>query len=115
MRAAVVDDDRADAALVRIELEDAGWEVDVYLSGAALVDAVRRGLCPDVAVVDLVMPPPDGPTTIRLLRDAAASLPVVALTGMVRDSARVMLGDLGVALLRKPLTAQALVAALEAL
>jgi two-component system OmpR family response regulator len=79
----IVDDDddvRAISALAARKI--GGWDVLSVASGAEAV-ALAAQEHPDVILLDVMMPPPDGPATLALLRDdsATAAIPIIFLTG----------------------------------
>jgi two-component system OmpR family response regulator len=78
----IVDDDddvRAISALAASKI--GGWDVLSVASGAEAV-ALAAQEHPDVILLDVMMPPPDGPATLALLRDdsATAAIPIIFLT-----------------------------------
>jgi two-component system OmpR family response regulator len=78
----IVDDDddvRAISALAARKI--GGWDVLSVASGAEAV-ALAAQEHPDVILLDVMMPPPDGPATLALLRDdsATAAIPIIFLT-----------------------------------
>lgn len=80
MRCAVVDDDRAQAELVRSLLEGAGHHCDLLSSGRALISRLRQETY-DLVVLDWCMPGFDGVEVLRMLRQGPfASTPVLMLT-----------------------------------
>ena len=80
-RILVIDDEPSALALVRATLEPAGFAVAGADGGRAGLDAVRRE-CPDLVVLDLLMPDMDGFAVIDELRadPATVALPVLVLT-----------------------------------
>ncbi|WP_194743285.1 response regulator transcription factor [Thermaurantiacus tibetensis] len=86
MRCAVVDDDRAQADLVRSLLEGAGHSCDVLHSGRALVARLRHETY-DLVVLDWSMPGLDGVEVLRLMRQGPfAATPVLMLTARADHS-----------------------------
>jgi signal transduction histidine kinase/ActR/RegA family two-component response regulator len=77
----VVDDDESHRALLRAELEMAGFDVEQAANGTAALDAARR-LLPDVITLDVLMPDIDGfAVAHELRRDArTATIPIVMIT-----------------------------------
>lgn len=70
MRAAplilIIDDDESDLAAMQTALEATGYHVTTGQNGEeGLVQASR--LCPDLVILDLLMPPPDGFEVCRRL------------------------------------------------
>jgi CheY-like chemotaxis protein len=110
VRVLVVDDSKDLTGLVSIWLEDEGYAVVTATSGREALDAASV-YYPDIVVLDLIMPPPDGFAVCEALRN---QLPpqMILMTGLSdADHVRRAL-DLGVvALLRKPLTREAVLEA----
>jgi len=78
-RALIVEDDAAIREAVALALRDDGYDVCAEADGAAALRAAAR-FRPDVAIVDVRLPPgPDGFVVARSLREAS-DLPVVFLT-----------------------------------
>ncbi|WP_448581839.1 response regulator transcription factor [Thermaurantiacus sp.] len=91
MRCAVVDDDRAQAELVRTLLEDSGHHCDMMTSGRMLISRLRHETY-DLVVLDWCMPGFDGVEVLRLLRQGPYSgTPVLMLTSRA-DHADVVRG-----------------------
>jgi len=77
----VDDDDDVRAICVLAVRKIGGWEALSVSSGteAVALACVER---PDVILLDVMMPPPDGPATLAMLRDEpiTAATPVIFLT-----------------------------------
>lgn len=87
IRVLLVDDHEIVREGVRAVLED---EEDIEVVGEAgdgtqAVDRVRS-LAPDVVLLDLVMPGPRAPDTIRAIRGAAPATQVLMLTSFAEDA-----------------------------
>ena len=81
----VVDDNAANRALARLQLEDAGYGVDVVQSGEEAIAAVT-GKAYAVVLMDVQMPGMDGYEATRKIRETLGpALPIVALTAGVTD------------------------------
>ena len=80
-RLAVVDDDEAFGGYLQTLFQTRGYEVDVYGSGAALLDGLRSGPQPNVVLLDVMMPDVDGIETLRQIRQAHPSAQVIMLSG----------------------------------
>ena len=109
----IVDDEPMIRRLVRIRLEQSGYEVRDAADGAAAVGIVDE-FKPDVVISDILMPDFDGIEVIRSLRKSHPSIRLIAISGAPNDvflnSAKV----LGAArVLRKPFSMDELVAAVE--
>lgn len=87
----VVDDDRATRRFMKVQLEDAGFDVSIADSGDRCLE-LAINLQPEVIVLDLNMPGMGGIETCRRLRAAAAThdIPVLFLTGRQDDEAAVV-------------------------
>lgn len=107
----VIDDSRlirqiAEVALGRVDT----WRVVTAESGHEGLE-LAAGERPDVVLLDVVMPDLDGPATLQLLRQAAATrdIPVVFLTGKSEDDDRRRFEALGAtAVIAKPFNPQTL-------
>ncbi|MGH9038146.1 MAG: response regulator transcription factor [Acidimicrobiia bacterium] len=78
-RALIVEDDTSIREAVAMALRDEGYDVCAEATGSAALQAAER-FRPDVAIVDVRLPPgPDGFVVARSLREAS-DLPVVFLT-----------------------------------
>jgi len=114
-RVLVVDDDPDILNLVSFRLRQKGHKVISADSGQEALSIVEERGTPDVAVLDVTMPAPDGFELLRLLRarEGAAELPAIFL------SARVLPEDIeagramGATYLTKPFVATALINAVE--
>ncbi len=87
----VVDDDRATRRFMKVQLEDAGFDVSIADSGERCLE-LAINLLPEVIVLDLNMPGMGGIETCRRLRAAAAThdIPVLFLTKRQDDEALVV-------------------------
>lgn len=112
IRVLVVDDSDELLGLVAAWLEDEGYAVVTASSGRQALDAAAV-YYPDIVLLDLIMPPPDGFELCEALRN---HLPpeVILMTG-ISDPAHLHRAlSLGVvALLRKPLTREAVLDAVN--
>jgi CheY-like chemotaxis protein len=101
----IVDDESNIRFLVRITLENAGYEVIEAHHGAAALERTRESP-PALIVTDLMMPVMGGRELIRRLRadPATASIPILVLSG----NAALDAGEADAAL-PKPFDPQALV------
>jgi len=81
-RILVVDDDDAVLGVAERALSYAGHEVLTAPGGRQALDMLARGALPDVVILDVVMPPPDGLEVCRSLRTNALtrSIPILFLT-----------------------------------
>ena len=107
----IVDDDddvRAISALAARKI--GGWEVLSVASGEEAV-ALAAQEHPDVILLDVMMPAPDGPATLARLRDdsATAAIPIIFLTAKSQGDEIEHLLELGASgVISKPFDATAL-------
>jgi two-component system response regulator len=87
-RVLVVDDDRGNRRLLELQLTEHGLEVATADGGNAAIDGVAT-FAPDVILLDVHMPGPDGLETCRRLKagEASAPIPVLFVTGRDADPA----------------------------
>jgi twitching motility two-component system response regulator PilH len=85
----VVDDAHADLKLMQSMLRAAGHEVIAYSDGDRLEDKLAIE-CPDVLLLDIVMPRRSGYEILRRIRkdERIRHIPVVLVTGRDQDSDR---------------------------
>ncbi|MGA7910703.1 MAG: HAMP domain-containing sensor histidine kinase [Candidatus Dormiibacterota bacterium] len=111
-RVLIVDDSEDDVVMLERFLADADTEIR-GLTDSSQAERVFAEFKPDLVLLDLHMPPPDGLEILRRLRDSRGvlnMLPVVVLTGDVGPATRNTALDLGaVDYLTKPLDRQAVV------
>jgi two-component system phosphate regulon response regulator PhoB len=95
-RILVVDDEPDLLELVRVNLTQAGYEVETAARGADALELVRRRI-PDLVILDLMLPDVSGTQVCRELRSApaTANLPVVMLTARADEVDRVVGFELG--------------------
>nr|GID88084.1 DNA-binding response regulator [Actinoplanes derwentensis] len=85
----VVDDDATVSDVVRRYLEQAGCEVRLAADGADGLAAIAAQ-CPDLVVLDLMMPGIDGLEVCRRIRRQLPGLPVIMLTALGEEADRVL-------------------------
>ncbi|HUZ87353.1 MAG TPA: HAMP domain-containing sensor histidine kinase [Candidatus Baltobacterales bacterium] len=111
-RVLVIDDSEDDVVMLERFLADGETEV-LGLTDSSQAERVFADFKPDLVLLDLHMPAPDGLEILRRLRDSRGMLnllPVVVLTGDVGPAARNSALDLGaVDYLTKPLDRTAVV------
>ncbi len=78
----LVDDDHEVRRAAKMSLEALGHRVTDFPGGQLAVDELREGFRPDVVILDLVMPNPDGRETLRLIKTIEPDLPVVVCSGL---------------------------------
>jgi two-component system phosphate regulon response regulator PhoB len=95
-RILVVDDEPDLLELVRVNLSQAGFDVETAESGRAGLDAVRART-PDVLVLDLMLPDVAGTEVCRQIRadPKLRDLPIVMLTAKSEEVDRVVGFELG--------------------
>jgi DNA-binding response OmpR family regulator len=83
----VAEDDEDILLLVATRLQRDGFDVITARTGAEALDLVRERH-PEVAVLDIGMPPPDGLEVVRRIRDDAglASTRLLLLTAKAQES-----------------------------
>ncbi len=115
MRILVADDERAVRDALGRALSSEGYEVTFARDGRETLAAVENDE-PDAAVLDVMMPPPDGLEVCRRLRAADNTLPILMLTARREVSDRVAGLDAGADdYLPKPFALDELLARLRAL
>ncbi|HEY8551619.1 MAG TPA: response regulator [Vicinamibacterales bacterium] len=116
MRILVIDDQAAMVHFARRVLETAGHSVLVAADGRQAIALMEQEL-PDLVLTDLFMPERDGFETIRWLRSSGSQVPVIVMSGggaVVTGDYLPMATTLGAAaVLKKPFTAEALLAAVD--
>jgi CheY-like chemotaxis protein len=114
IRVLVVDDSSEMAGLLTAWLEDEGCVVVTAGNGREAMDAAAV-YYPDVVFLDVILPGPDGYQVCEALRKQHLSPEVVLMTGYSNPEYARRGAELGVvALLQKPLTQEAVLAALTA-
>jgi putative two-component system response regulator len=89
-RVLVVDDVEANRALVTALLTRDGYRVEAAATGDAALESVRRDP-PDLVLLDVMMPAPNGFDVCRALKQDAATrlIPVVLITALQQSEARI--------------------------
>ena len=95
-RVAIADDDPASRALLRAILERDGCSITECADGQAALRMVRD-VRPDLLLLDVDMPPPDGIAVAREVRSqySEAELPVILVTGHHETATKVIGLDAG--------------------
>jgi PAS domain S-box-containing protein len=109
----VVDDDALVRETLAEQLQYAGFNVLMAENGAQALGVMQSGTPPDALICDLSMPGMDGVQTIRAARALHPALRCFLLTGYAGERAGVD-GAEGYTVLRKPITADALIGQIEA-
>jgi two-component system phosphate regulon response regulator PhoB len=95
-RVLVVDDEPDLLELVRVNLVQAGFEVETAEDGGEALERLRSGL-PDLMILDLMLPDLSGTEVCRRVRGApeSAHLPIIMLTARADEVDRVVGLELG--------------------
>jgi len=102
-RVLVVDDSDQLAGLVGAWLEDDGYLVDTATSGTRAIAAATASP-PDVVLLDLILPPPDGFALCRVFQRGPRPPVIIVMTGITDEIRLRRVDELGVfAVLHKPL------------
>lgn len=107
MKVLVVDDSNDLLQLVASWLEDAGYIVATATSGMQALDIVDSH-DPDIVLLDVVIPPPDGFTVCESLRHRKHPPEIILMTGLIDPLRLRRAAELGV-VLRKPFTSEVVV------
>jgi two-component system, OmpR family, response regulator ResD len=84
----VVDDEPTIAEVVARYLERAGYETRTAADGPSALAAVASS-CPDLVVLDLMLPGLDGLEVMRMLHENGGRVPVILLTAKGEESDRI--------------------------
>ncbi len=76
----VIDDEQGIREMLRYELSQEGFDVEMAENGLAAVEAVKRRKF-DLAITDLKMPGMDGVATVEALRSLDPKIEVIVATG----------------------------------
>ena len=110
----LVDDDRQVVRYLKKALEEAGYAVTATTSGKQALASLHAPL-PDLLILDLNMPVPDGFELLRTVRAQFPYLRILAISGYLQGAlleAAELLG--AIATLEKPVAAEKLVAKVRA-
>ena len=88
-----IDDDDNIRKPVRFGLERAGHQVDEAIDGNAGVELCRQNP-PDLVICDILMPDMDGFEAMRTLKNDFPDMPILVLSGSMKDYLEMAL-DLG--------------------
>ncbi len=92
-RILVVDDEKGLAKIIRLNLEQDGFEVVEANNGAQAMEKLRVSL-PDLILLDVMMPDVDGFTVLRMIREIG-STPVIMLTAKGEEDDKIKGLELG--------------------
>jgi DNA-binding response OmpR family regulator len=98
LRILVADDDRVILRLLQVNFGLEGFDVQMATQGEEALQRAKD-LCPDVILLDVMMPGLDGWEVVRRLKevDTLARTPVILLSARAQDEDRQRGYDLGVA------------------
>lgn len=116
-RVLVIEDEPHISEAIRFILRRDGWAVDVHDQGLTALAMVHRH-CPDVLVLDVMLPGASGYEVLRQIRADAglAGLPVILLTAKGQAADREMARNAGASLyMTKPFSNADLLAAVRQL
>lgn len=85
LRVLLVEDDQASAAVLRKLIASTGVECRWAPDGKSALNLVRN-FNPDMIVLDVGVPPPDGFDLVRILKNEGAHVPLLVYTGRDLDS-----------------------------
>jgi DNA-binding NtrC family response regulator len=106
---ALVDDDRQLVKFLKQALEEGGYEVTATTSSKQMLSQLEVRL-PDLLILDLNMPEPDGFDLLKTVRAAYPYLRMIVISGFLKGSLLEAARFVGaVATLEKPVSADALV------
>ena len=86
-RILIVDDDRTSIELLTMQLAEVSEEIRGLTDSSEVVSAFME-FKPDLMLLDLHMPPPDGLEVLWLLRDARTEMGYVPVIVLTADSSR---------------------------
>ena len=113
--AVIIDDEEEMTHLLKIELEQAGYNAYVAYDGEEGFRQIRK-VNPDVVILDILMPGLDGFEMLRILKadDTTKDIPIVVLTAKVHAKDIQKGKELGASLyIKKPFDAVKLIQAIH--
>ncbi|MFJ7637529.1 response regulator transcription factor [Peribacillus sp. NPDC097264] len=111
----VVDDEQSIVTLLQYNLEQAGYSVITALDGEEGLQAAVE-LCPDLVVLDLMLPKLDGLEVCKQLRQQKINIPILMLTAKDDEFDKVLGLELGADdYLTKPFSPREVVARIKAI
>lgn len=113
-RILVVDDNEGIRSYLASLLEIKGYQVDTAEDGRSALELLDSGACPDVIILDIMMPGIDGLETLRRMREMGDETPVIMLSVVGKASSIVEAMNLGAMdYLNKPFEEEELEATLD--
>lgn len=85
----IVDDEKEIAELVKLILQKEGFEALTFTSSADALAEIRRNPAVELAILDVMMPPPDGFALCGEIR-RNHTYPIILLTARAEDADKVM-------------------------
>lgn len=84
----IVDDDQFLLDMYTLKFTEAGCKVEGYTDSEQALNKLREGMCPDVLILDLVMPKIDGFELLKQLHEAGLcqGMAVVVLSNQGQES-----------------------------
>jgi len=114
-----VDDEERVLDVIRDILSTKGYNVLTAKSGKEAIKKTRQFI-PDLIVMDIMMPDPDGAAVVKQLKEdpATSSIPILFLSGIIMKESRQLLQEINVggefySALAKPFDAAELLAAVS--
>ena len=115
VKIAIVEDDATIARLVELELSHVGYGVVRYADGESLLAEVAT-TCPDILLLDVMLPGEDGLSVAKTLRERGFKMPILMLTARSETQDVVLGFDSGADdYLRKPFEIPELLSRVRAL
>ena len=112
-RIMVVDDDQNMLRILNRTLELEGYDAIVVADGNSALSLLEN-ISPDLVILDIMMPEPDGIRTLELIRERS-NVPVIMLTAMNEERTMERSLSLGADdYVRKPFSTKSLIARIRA-
>jgi len=112
-RVLIVDDEDALVSLIEMWLEDEGYSVATATSGRQALESIAAN-DPDIVLLDLIIPPPDGFILCNALLGRPSPPQVIVMTGLTDPVRLHEVEGAGIfAILHKPLSQEAVLEAVS--
>ena len=109
----IIDDSAFQRGVIRSLVRAAGYETEEAENGRAGLEKIAARK-PDCILTDLLMPDMGGLELLESLRELAAAIPVIIITGNIQESVRQRCLELGAAaVVNKPVRQEELLPAIE--